>query len=388
MNESELAAKLCLLTMPGMGPARLRWLTQTGPAGVVVDAIRRGGLPSGCESAPVGVSRDLVALWERHARATNGEELLENHRAFGLEVLAPGDRLWPFGEDPEPPALLFAKGDIELLSRKPTVGVVGTRRCTSVGRRIATKLGMDLAEAGVVVVSGLALGIDGCSHRGALSIGDGGDSVIGVVATGLDVVYPAAHAELWEEVSGRGLLLSEAPLGVRAQKWRFPARNRLLAGLSSVIVVVESHERGGALSTVDEAVRRSVEVQAVPGSVLSAASAGTNALLYEGATPVRSAQDVLSFLGLHHDLAVPNTSDSSPQYPGAPPSTRGLAGSRSKLEALILEEISSGGIHLDVLITTSGEPLREVVQALRNLDNDRLVELDGSVVTLAEKHSE
>jgi DNA processing protein len=147
----------------------------------------------------------------------------------------------------------------------------------------------------VGIVSGLALGIDGASHRGVL---DAGGHPIGVVGSGLDVVYPSRHRDLWARVSADGLLLSEAPLGARPTAWRFPARNRIIAGLADLVVVVESHAAGGSMHTVREAADRSIQVMAVPGSVRCPSAAGTNQLLADGCAPVRDATDVLVALGL------------------------------------------------------------------------------------------
>ena len=152
---------------------------------------------------------------------------------------------------------------------------------------MAHELGRELAAAGVAVVSGLAAGIDGAAHRGALAAGAA--PPVGVVAAGLDVVYPPHQSELWQAVAAAGLLLSEAPPGARPERWRFPARNRIIAALADVVVVVESHARGGSMHTVDEADRRGRDVFAVPGSVRNPAAAGTNALLAEGRAPACSA---------------------------------------------------------------------------------------------------
>jgi DNA processing protein len=175
------------------------------------------------------------------------------------------------------------------------VAVVGTRRCTRYGREVAAELGEGLAAAGVAVVSGLALGIDAAAHVGALR---GGAPPIAVVGCGLDVVYPRANRGLWQQVAATGVVLGEWPLGVAPVAWRFPARNRLIAALADVVVVVESHDRGGSLSTVAEAARRDRPVMAVPGPVRSPASAGANRLLADGCAPVCGLDDVLVALGL------------------------------------------------------------------------------------------
>jgi DNA processing protein len=161
-------------------------------------------------------------------------------------------------------------------------------------------------------VSGLALGIDGAAHRGALTAR--GVPPVAVVGTGLDVVYPRRNAELWEAVATTGALLSEYPLGTRPEPWRFPARNRLVAALADIVVVVESHARGGSMHTVTAALERDVDVMAVPGPVRAPAAAGTNALLVAGAAPVRDAEDVLVALGLDSAASGRGLSD-----PGPPP---------------------------------------------------------------------
>jgi DNA processing protein len=191
------------------------------------------------------------------------------------------------------------------------VAVVGTRRCTWSGRLVSRSLGRELAEAGVCVVSGLALGIDGEAHTGALEAAGG--RPVAVVGTGLDVVYPARHERLWSEVATAGAVVSEYPLGTQPERWRFPARNRLIAALAEVVVVVESTERGGSMHTVDAALERDRVVLAVPGPVRSPASAGTNGLLAAGCPPCRDASDVLVALGLTprpaEDVAAPTPSD-------------------------------------------------------------------------------
>jgi DNA processing protein len=174
--------------------------------------------------------------------------------------------------------------------------VVGTRRCTPAGRAIAAEFGTALAGAGVRVVSGLALGVDGAAHQGALDAGGG--APIGVVAGGFDRPYPVRHRQLWQRVAAAGTLVSEWPLGARSEGWRFPARNRLIVALSEVVVVVESGERGGSMVTAQLAAERGVPVLAVPGSIRNPAAAGTNRLLRDGAGPACGAEDVLTVLSL------------------------------------------------------------------------------------------
>jgi DNA protecting protein DprA len=201
--------------------------------------------------------------------------------------------------DPGAPAVLFALGDPTVLEDRPRVAIVGTRSATHYGRQVASELAADLVAEGVVVVSGLARGIDGAAHAGALraDVVDGAPPVA-VVGTGLDIVYPSSNTMLWEQVAARGAVFSESPMGTKPHPGVFPARNRIIAALSDVVVIVESHHGGGSQYTADAAARRSIPVCAVPGSVMSRASAGTNALLVDGCTPVRDATDVLVAISL------------------------------------------------------------------------------------------
>jgi DNA processing protein len=201
--------------------------------------------------------------------------------------------------DPPPRLYLCGAADAELLTR-PAVAVVGARACSPYGAQVGRSLGRELASAGVVVVSGLARGIDGAAHRGAL---EGGGRTIAVLGCGIDRDYPAAHAELAARIRDEGLVVSEYEPGVEPAPWRFPARNRIIAGLCSATVVVEARERSGALITADFALDEGREVFAVPGEITSALSAGTNALLRLGATPLTRTADVLELFGLEPERA-------------------------------------------------------------------------------------
>lgn len=219
--------------------------------------------------------------------------------AGGIGVWCRGDAGYParLADDPDPPPVLFHRGG-SALGPGPAAAIVGTRRCTAYGTDVARELGRDLAAAGVTVVSGLALGIDGAAHEGALAAPGGAAPPVAVVGSGLDVVYPPRHRRLWERVAAAGVVLSEAPPGSAPEAWRFPRRNRILAALADVVIVVESHASGGSLSTVRAAIDRGITVMAVPGSVRSSSSAGTNRLLADGVAPVTDAGDVLVALSL------------------------------------------------------------------------------------------
>ena len=202
----------------------------------------------------------------------------------------------PLRRSPDPPLVLYVRGDLEAACALPLVAIVGSRAASPRGKRLAFALGRDLARAGLGVVSGLARGIDSAAHEGALA---GGGRTIAVQGRGLDGVYPAENAALAERlVATGGALVSEFALGVGPRPGHFPRRNRILAGLSRAVVVVEAAEKSGALVTARLALDAGREVLAVPGHPMDAWAAGTNALIKDGAGLVRDAADVLAEVGL------------------------------------------------------------------------------------------
>jgi DNA processing protein len=196
----------------------------------------------------------------------------------------------------DPPRTLFLRGSASAdVLEQAAVAIVGARACSPYGSQVARMLGRELAAAGLVIISGLARGVDGEAHRGALEA-DG--ITVAVLGCGIDRDYPAAHAELARRICERGLIVSEYEAGVEPAPWRFPARNRIIAGLAAATVIVEARERSGALITADFALEDGREVFAVPGEITSTLATGTNRLLGQGATPLTSADDVLELFGL------------------------------------------------------------------------------------------
>jgi DNA processing protein len=228
----------------------------------------------------------VAALSERHL----GHELLAaqcwaccRHDSFYPEALR---------DAADAPWALIGRGDparLEGLELDGAVTVVGARRASAYGREVARELGRELAASGLVVVSGLAFGIDACVHRGALEAG----ITIAVLGCGADTAYPAAHRSLWRQIAERGLVVSEFPPGATPWRWTFPARNRIMAALAGMTVVVEAAERSGSLITADLAADLGRDLGAVPGPINSRSSVGPNSLLAGGACLVRGAQDVL-----------------------------------------------------------------------------------------------
>ena len=238
------------------------------------------------------------ARWRAFERHFDERAYLEQLAAAGYGFLPCSSASFPplLRAIHDPPGGLFRRGGAapEVLSR-PAVAVVGARACSGYGASVGRSLGRELAAAGLVVVSGLARGIDAEAHRGAL---EASGTTVAVLGCGIDRDYPAAHAELARRVAGAGVIVSEYAPGVEPAPWRFPARNRLVAGLCAATVVVEARERSGALITADLALEEGREVFAVPGEITSSLSAGTNALLKLGAAPLTSAADVLASFGI------------------------------------------------------------------------------------------
>jgi DNA processing protein len=200
------------------------------------------------------------------------------------------------GDAADAPRALIGRGDPELLcdlEPQAAVTIVGSRRATSYGREVARELGREVSTAGLVVISGLAFGIDACAHRGAL---DGTGRTLAVLGCGPDAPYPAAHRALWRQIAETGAVISELPPGATPWRWSFPARNRVMAALAGMTVVVEAAARSGSLITADLAADLGRDLGAVPGPVTSRASAGPNELLAGGACVVRNGQDVLDAL--------------------------------------------------------------------------------------------
>ncbi len=275
-----LRALIGAAVLPGVGCVSLRaaLADRAGPA-AALDRLAvevRGGLGV--------VDRERAGGWARRA--------LETIEAEHVHVLVPGDGHYPerLLQVPHPPCPLFARGRLELLEA-PMVAVVGTRRCTPYGRDAARRIAGGIASAGVIVISGLARGIDGEAHAAA-----GPARTVAVLGCGIDVVFPVDHRSLQEAIGVEGLLVTEQLPGAPPAAHNFPRRNRIIAGLARGVVVIEAPVKSGALSTARKAVDAGQDVFAVPGPIGTRSSAGSNALIRDGATLVTSAREVL--LGL------------------------------------------------------------------------------------------
>lgn len=301
------------------------------------------------------VSRPRSRRFARFAAAFDESEYRRRLQDRGLRFLARSDPRFPplLGAIHDPPPGLFLRGggDPELLTRS-AVAIVGARACSAYGAGVARLLGRELAPARLVVVSGLARGVDGEAHRGALEAGGDG-ATVAVLGCGIDRIYPAAHARLGDEIAQRGLVVSEYAPGVPPAPWRFPARNRIVAGLAAATIVVEAREGSGALITADFALEEGREVLAVPGEITSALAAGSNGLLRLGATPLTRVEDVLELFGLQA---------AEPEAPELGPTARA-----------VLERVQEEPRGADAIGRVTGLGAGEVAAALAELELAGLV---------------
>ena len=286
---NEVRDHLALALIPGLGPKLTAALLETFGS----PRAARQATAAQLRSIPHigGKTAESLATALRKVEVGAEIELIERHGVRPVPLGFPGYPA-PLASLTNPPPLLYFKGewtDADL----GAVGIVGSRGCTAYGKRVAEQIARGLVRAGLTVVSGLARGIDGAAHRGAL---DAGGRTIAVLAGGLSEIYPPEHADLAVEVAGRGALVTETPMTVAPQPMMFPARNRIISGLSRAVVVVEANIRSGALITARHALEQGREVYAVPGPVDSPASAGCLELIRNGARLVRSAEDVLEDL--------------------------------------------------------------------------------------------
>ena len=296
-------------------------------------------------------SEDAVALIQQCCERAN------------IQVVYIGDPAYPrvLRYDPTPPAVLFYRGSLSALQQR-RVGIVGTRSPTPSGVYTAREFGEQLAANEIAVVSGLARGIDGAVHHGMKLHYDehphennaAFGKPIGVVACGIDVVYPKSNAGLWAWVGESGLLVSEYAPGVHPEPYHFPQRNRIIAALSEVVVVVESRESGGSMLTVAEAIRRNIEVFAVPGSPRVASAGGTNLLIQQGCGPVTSVDDLFAALALDHR----RESRSSYETRVAPDAH----------DQDVLLACTDGAVTLDHLMLALNRPLHDIAVSLGRLE--------------------
>jgi DNA processing protein len=345
------AATIALAACAGVGPIAFHQL-----------CLRHGSAQAALEAT--------LSPAERSAALTAAAMQLTGAAARGIAITTPGDADYPVAlrDLEDAPPVLHAMGDLALVDRA-SVAVVGSRAATPYGLRITARLAGTLARGGVTIVSGLAMGIDARAHEAAL---ESGGATVAVLGTGVDVPYPRTNAPLHARITRRGLVLSESPQGRAAFRGAFPRRNRLIAALADVVLVVEAGVRSGALITATLAAEQGRLVAAVPGPVDVPSSEGSNALLRSGAHVVTSADDVHALLAL-----TPRGLRALPAAASA--GDRPMAEQHADLPPLgrrLLEVLALGARNADELVLALAVPPRDLAAALASLGISGLVEVD------------
>jgi DNA processing protein len=353
-NDDRKVAAATLASLPCITPTRLRRLLDDSGGPEPALARVRAGKSAGAIAGNRDDARALASVWARHTDPARVRTRLSRRRTH---VWIDGDADYPI-RDPIPgrPAVLFGEGDVADAFDAPRVAMVGTRSASPHGLADAREIAAHVAAAGVTVVSGLAIGIDGASHAGAL---DAGGRVVGVVATGLDVVYPRRHGRLFERARASGMIVSEHAYGVQPNRMRFPVRNRIIAALCDVCVVVEATIDGGATITADYANSYGRTVYALPGARRNEAAAGCNALIADGAVPLLDPGDILLALG--RGRAGSNWQPPLP-LPDDPDESR------------VLRTLAAEPASVDQLATRTELSLERLAGALRRLEQTGRVE--------------
>lgn len=362
-DENELAALVALAGLPHLAPGRFRGMLEGRSPTDVWRRIVAGRPPLS------GRARDAAHGWTPWAAQIEPLSALAQHRAAGVQISWIGSPTYPNAllDDPDPPVVLFEAG-ARPVRDVPGVAVVGTRRCTRYGREVAHELGARLGSAGVPVVSGLAHGIDAAAHAGAVR---SAGPAVAVVAGGVDVIYPRGNRELWHDVLAGGCVASEYPLGATPLTWRFPARNRLIAALSAMVIVVESPEKGGSMYTVDEALRRDRVVAAVPGSIRSIASAGSNRLIADGAVPICSIDELIEL--------IPAKCGAQPAV-ASPGQVDHIASTPAVRDSWLLPFVSFDPVLLDAVVAESRRSVSDVAFEVERLIAGGILHRSGASI--------
>ena len=338
----QLRDLLALSLVPGLGPKlTAALLTRFGSAGAV-----RAASEDQLRQVPL-IGDKLARQFAGALRSSELDKELELINQHGVQLLPLGDKRYPaaLAQTAGPPPLLYYRGTPSDANER-MVAIVGSRHCTSYGKRMAETIAAGLTRAGITVISGLARGIDGAAHRGAL---EAGGRTVAVLAGGLSRIYPPEHEELAEAVAKSGCLFSETPMTVAPQPGMFPARNRIISGMALGVVIIEAGEKSGALITADHAAEQGRELFAVPANADSPASAGTLRLLRDGARLVRDADDILEDLaGLSR--VEPRRSAESPREKIAPAAPPELDDNQRR----VWDFLADGPKHVDQLVQATG----------------------------------
>ncbi|HZY45812.1 MAG TPA: DNA-processing protein DprA [Anaerolineae bacterium] len=349
----------------GIGPAKVRALIDH------FGDLERAWPATPIELKAAGLDRKAIESLLQTRSAIDLDRELDRIEKIGAKIIIWDDPDYPplLRNIPDPPPVLYMKGQLTAADREWTIAIVGTRKASAYGRQAAETLAGELTRNGITIVSGLARGIDAAAHEAALSVG--GRS-IGVMACGIDQVYPPEHKRLADRLIEHGAVMTEMPIGSPPEAGTFPARNRIISGLALGTIVIEAGETSGALITSDRALEQGREVFAVPGNIFSKASLGTNRLIKEGATLITTAQDVMEALNLkmvvEHSAARAVIPDDA-------------------TEAKLLSLLSHDPIHVDQIVNDSGLPITQVSSTLAMMELKGMVRQIGGMQYIVARES-
>ena len=338
---SELIEILQIINTDGIGPVTF------------YNALNKGG--------SVAAAMEIVAAKKALCNRSKAEDMVAQAQKIGATIISFQDALYPeaIRQLNDAPPVLYALGNIDLLKHPVAVAIVGARNASIAGRKMASRIAYDLTERDVLVVSGMARGIDSAAHKGALYAKNRHGPTIAVLGTGLDEIYPPENADIYHQIATQGLLLSEFPLGTAAQMSNFPRRNRLIAALSVGTLVVEASMHSGSLITAKQAAEQGKEVFAVPGSPIESRAAGPNYLIKQGALLTENADDILNVLSITQNRQIKNyqlelIGLDKPQNKANIAEQKNTAMPAVTSPTPLLELISYEGVDIDELLRNSG----------------------------------
>jgi DNA processing protein len=352
-------AHLLLNLVSGLGPKLTKALLERfGSAAGILAAT-----PAALATVP-RLSPRIAAQMHEAFRTVPIDQEIELVERFQVRLYIAGQADYParLTQIDDPPPLLYCRGELVPQDER-CLAVVGSRQCTSYGRKMTERLTKELVQAGFTIISGLARGIDGIAHRAAL---EAGGRTVSVLAGGLAKIYPPEHQELAEQIIQRGALLSEVPMGVAPLAEMFPRRNRIVSGMSLGVLVVEAAKKSGALITARHASEQGRDVFTVPGAVDSDMSGGANELLKKGAVPVTGIDDILALYQRTPAVAAPPTNRPAPPVSAPPPPKP--APSLSGTQLRIWELLGPAGLQRDEIVQKLGLSAPETASALMLLE--------------------
>ena len=368
MTNENLIYDLALINTPGIGPVSFYKLIKK-----------------------YGSSKEALNFQKDAGMLDEAEKIIRLSHKKDIRILSYTDKDYPLllKELNDAPPVLYLKGRTDLLNYPANIAIVGARNATVSGRKIASKLAYDLTNADVLVISGLARGIDASAHKGALYAKNQSGPTIAVVGTGVDVCYPLENKELYEQILSQGLIISEYPPETEAIVQNFPRRNRIISALSNGITVVEASLNSGSLITARLGLEQNKEIFAVPASPFENRSAGSNKLIKEGAVLTESAEDILNVLALTQNRVLkanPNTNLNAKKLDNTK-KTVIIRKTEEKLKSHdILNCIGEGGLEQDELIRTLKRQPSEVMSELTELEFEGLiVRKSGSFISLTKE---